>query len=407
MIDAPPDRPPADRPPADRPTVRLRPGRGRRLSEGAPWVFADEIAMDRRTRKLPGGELVRLIEGDRPLGLAAFNPESQIAARLVDADPDAAVDASWFATRFRRAIGLRERLYDGPFYRLVHAEGDGLPAVVVDRYGDAAVVQPNAAWADRLVEPLVAGLVEVTGCQTVVVNATSRVRALEGLEDRLEVVRGALDGPVRVPMNGAVYLADLLGGQKTGLYYDQRDNHAFVRRVATGARVLDVFSHVGGFGLAALAGGAAEVLAVDSSAPALALAAESVRRMGIVDRYRTRQADGFEALAELAGERFDIVVCDPPAFAPSKQAVPAGIRAYEKLARQAAGLVGPGGILVLCSCSHAVGVEAFHAACVAGLRKAGRGGALVRSGRAGPDHPVHIGLPETGYLKALFFRLDD
>ena len=385
--------------------VRLRAGRGRRLSEGAPWAFADEIAMDRRTRKLPGGELVRLVDGETTLGLAAFNPESQIAARLVDADPAAVVDAGWFAARLRRALAMRERLYDGPFYRLVHAEGDGLPGVVVDRYGDAAVVQPNAAWADRLVEPLIDGLVEVTGCPTVVVNATSRVRALEGLADRLEVVRGVLDGPVRVPMNGAVYLADLLGGQKTGLYYDQRDNHAFVRRLSMGARVLDVFAHVGGFGLAALAGGAADVLAVDSSAPALALAEESVRRMGLTDRYRTRQADGFDALAELAGERFDIVVCDPPAFAPSKQSVPAGLRGYERLARQAAALVGAGGVLVLCSCSHAVGIEAFHAACVAGMRKSGRGGALIRSGRAGPDHPVHIGLPETGYLKALFFAL--
>ncbi len=288
----------------------------------------------------------------------------------------------------------------------MHAEGDGLPALVVDRYGEAAVVQPNAAWADRLLEPLVEGLVQATGCATVVVNATSRVRGLEGLGERLEVVRGALDGPVRVPMNGAVYLADLTGGQKTGLYYDQRDNHAFVRRLATGARMLDVFAHVGGFGLAAIAGGAADVLAVDSSAPALALAEESVRRMGLPERYATRQADAFDALAGLAGERFDIVVCDPPAFAPAKQAVPAGLRGYAKLARQAAPLVAPGGFLVLCSCSHAVGVEAFHGACVDGIRKAGRGGALIHSGRAGPDHPVHIGLPETGYLKALVFRLD-
>ena len=292
MTDTSRDALPGDRPPADRATVRLRPGRGRRLSEGAPWAFADEIAMDRRTRKLPRGELVRLIDGERTLGLAAFNPESQIAARLLDVDAESAVDAAWFAARFRRALALRERLYDGPYYRLVHAEGDGLPAVVVDRYGEAAVVQPNAAWADRLIEPLVEGLVEVTGCATVVVNATSRVRALEGLEGRLEIVRGALDGPVRAPMNGAVYLADLTGGQKTGLYYDQRDNQAFVRRLAMGTRVLDVFSHVGGFGLAALAGGATEVLAVDSSGPALALAEESVRRMGVA-----------RALCDAAGRR--------------------------------------------------------------------------------------------------------
>ena len=245
-----------------------------------------------------------------------------------------------------------------------------------------------------------------TGCATVVVNATSRVRGLEGLDERVEVVRGRLDGPVEVPMNGALYLADVEGGQKTGLYYDQRENHAFARRIARGARVLDVFAHVGGFGLAALAGGAEAVVAIDSSAPALALAGEAAGRMGVAARYDARQSDAFRALEVMQGERFDIVVCDPPAFAPAKQAVQAGLRAYERLARLAAPLVAPGGILALCSCSHAVGVDAFHRACVAGLRKAGRGGALVRSGRAGPDHPVHVGLPETGYLKALFYRLD-
>lgn len=390
----------------ERPTVKLRPGKGRRLAEGAPWAFADEIAMDRRTKKLPGGALVRLADGERVLGLAAFNGESQIAARLVDADPEAVVNADWFAGRFARALALRERLYDAPFYRLVHAEGDGLPAVVVDRYGDAAVVQPNAAWADRLLGPLVDGLVQATGCGIVVVNATSRVRGLEGLDERFEVVRGGLSGPVEVPMNGATYLADLEGGQKTGLYYDQRENHAFMRRIAQGARVLDVFAHVGGFGLAALAGGAEAVVAVDSSAPALALASEGASRMDVAERYEVRQEDAFRALDALAGERFDVVVCDPPAFAPSKQAVQAGLRAYEKLARLAAPLLAPGGVLVLCSCSHAVGVDALHRANVTGIRKAGRGGALILSGRAGPDHPVHVGLPETGYLKSLFYRLD-
>ena len=332
---------------SERATVKLRPGTGRRMAEGAPWAFADEIAMDRRTRGLEGGALVRLVEGDRALGLAAFNPASQIAARLVDPDPDAVVDATWFAARFGRALALRERLYDGPFYRLVHAEGDGLPAVVVDRYGDAAVVQPNAAWADRLLEPLVDGLAQATGCATVVVNATSRVRGLEGLDERVEVVRGSLAGPVEVPMNGAVYLADLEGGQKTGLYYDQRENHAFLRRIARGTRVLDVFAHVGGFGLAALAGGAEAVVGVDSSAPALALARQGAERSGVGARYDARQADAFRAREDLQGERFDVVVCDPPAFAPSKQAVQAGLRAYEKLARMAAALVTPGGVLVL------------------------------------------------------------
>ncbi|MEM1299929.1 MAG: class I SAM-dependent rRNA methyltransferase [Pseudomonadota bacterium] len=387
------------------PLVKMRPNKGWRLSQGAPWIFADEIAMDRRTRKLAPGTLVRLAEGEKPLGVAAFNPDSQIAARILDTDPEAVIDGPWLDARLRAALALRERLFDAPFYRLVHAEGDGLPGLVIDRFGDAVVVQPNAAWADRLIPELTDQLIESTNCQVVIVNGAGRARKLEGLEPRFDVVHGSLAGPVEVPMNGALYLADLEGGQKTGLFFDQRPNHAFVAGVANGARVLDVFTHVGGFGLAALARGAAEVMAVDSSAPALALAEEGAQRMGRADRFSTRKSDAFDALAGLAGETFDLVVCDPPAFAPNKKALDAGLRAYEKVARLAAPLVGFGGTLTLCSCSHAAGTEAFHKACVTGIRKAGRAGALIHSGRAGPDHPVHIGLPETGYLKALTFRL--
>lgn len=389
-----------------RPNVKLRPGKGRRLAMGAPWAFADEIAMDRRTKALAPGTLARLVEGEMPLGLVAMNPESQIAARLLDPDPDATVDAGWFATRLAKAQALRQCLYDAPFCRLIHAEGDGLPGVVIDRFGDAAVIQPNAAWADARLDDLIAALVEVTGVATVVVNATSRVRKLEGLEERHEIARGVLDGPVPVSMNGATYLADLVGGQKTGLFYDQRPNHAFAQAFSTNARVLDVFAHVGGFGLAALAAGAGHVMMIDSSAPALDLAAEGASRMGVADRLATRRADAFDTLTDLAGERFELVVCDPPAFAPHKGALEAGLRAYERLARLAAPLVAPGGVLALCSCSHAAGVEAFHRACTTGIRKSGRAGSLIHSGRAGPDHPVHIGLPETSYLKALFFALD-
>ena len=392
---------------ADRPTVKLRPGKGRRLAEGAPWAYRDEIALDRRTRALAPGTLARLLEEDRVLGLAAINPESVIAARLIDPDAEAAIDRDWFAARLGRALALRERLFDGPFYRLVHAEGDALPGLVIDRYADALAIQPNAAWADRLLAPLTDAALSVTGGARAVVNATAKVRAREGLPAHLTVSRGSVDAPVPVTMNGATYLADLTGGQKTGLFYDQRENHAFAARLVPGGRVLDVFSHVGGFALAALAGGAAQALAVDSSAPALALADQGAHASGFGARLETRRADAFEALAALAtaGERYDMVVCDPPAFAPSKQAVPQGLRAYERIARRAAPLVAPGGWLVLCSCSHAVDAEAFRRACAGGIRRAGRAGQLVRSGRAGADHPQHPALPETGYLKALFFRL--
>ena len=389
-----------------RPTVKLRPNKGRRLSHGAPWAYSDEVALDRRTRRLTPGTLVQLVDGDRSLGVAAFNGESRIALRLLDNDGDAVIGADWFRARLARAEALRKKLYDEPFYRLAHAEADGLPGVVIDRFGDAVVVQPNAAWAEALKQPIVDAVTAVTGAATVVLNATSRARRLEGLDEYLEIAVGALDGPVAVRMNGATYMADLAGGQKTGLYYDQRPNHAFAARLARGGRVLDLFSHVGGFSLAALAGGAASALAVDSSTPALELAARGAEATGVADHFEVRKSEVFEALAALSEERFDVVVSDPPAFAPSKQALANGLRAYQKLARMAAPLVRPGGFLVLCSCSHAAEVEAFHRANAAGLEQAGRTGALIHSGRAGPDHPVHAALPETSYLKALVYRLD-
>jgi 23S rRNA (cytosine1962-C5)-methyltransferase len=391
----------------DRPIVKLRPGKGRRLADGAPWAFADEIAMDRRTRNLAPGTLVRLVEGGQTLGLAAFNPASTITARLIDTDPEAEISAAWFAARIRHALALREMLFDAPFYRLIHAEADGLPGIVADRFGDTIVLQPNAAWAEPLLSPLSESLLSVTGARNLVINATSRVRKLEGMEEYLRVTHGAVDGPIPVQMNGATYLADLTGGQKTGIFFDQRPNHAFAARLAKGARVLDIFTHVGGFALAMLAAGAQSALAVDSSAPALALAEQGARLTGVADRFETRRSDGFNALQALAGEdaRFDIVVCDPPAFAPNKAALAAGLRAYERLARLAAPLVRPGGWLVLCSCSHATDPESFHGANARGLARVGIRAALVHSGRAGPDHPSHMALPETSYLKALFYRL--
>ena len=191
-------------------------------------------------------------------------------------------------------------------------------------------------------------------------------------------------------MNGATYMADLLGGQKTGLFFDQRPNHAFAARLARGARVLDVFSHVGGFALAALAGGADHALAVDSSAPALALAGQGAAASGFGARLDTRQGDAFAVLEALGteGARFDLVICDPPAFAPAKPALEAGLRAYERLARLAAPLVAPGGYLVVCSCSHAADLQAFRNASARGIGRGGRRSEIIHTGFAGPDHPV-------------------
>ena len=392
------------------PVVRLRPkANARAIRHGFPWVYADELVTDRRTKALAPGALAVLQDDARAdLGVVTVNTNSKIIARMLDADPAAVIDRNWLAARLTRALALRERLFDQPFYRLIHAEADGLPGVIIDRFGDAAVIQPNAAWADAMLPDLADALASVTGVTRIVMNGAGRARSHEGLSDRTEVIRGDITAPIEVPMNGAVYLADLTGGQKTGLFYDQRPNHAFAQRLSRGARVLDVFSHVGGFGLAALAGGADHATCVDGSAAALALAEGGAGAMGAEGRLTTRQGDAFAVMEALAteGARFDLVICDPPAFAPAKPALEAGLRAYERVARLAAGLVEPGGYLGLCSCSHAADLAAFRNASARGIGRGGRRMQLIHTGFAGPDHPTLPQLAESGYLKALFFRLD-
>ncbi|WP_170375726.1 RSP_2647 family RNA methyltransferase [Ruegeria atlantica] len=395
----------------DRPRIRLKPkANARGLRHGFPWVYANDIVTDRRTRKIPVGALAVLEDDKRaPIALVAVNPESKIMCRVLDRDLDADLNAEWFESRLRRALGMREHLFDAPYYRLIHAEADGFPGVIIDRFGDACVIQPNAAWAEAHLETLTDALVAVTGVTTVLKNASGRTRGLEGLDDENQTLRGtAPDAPLPVPMNGATYMADLTGGQKTGLFYDQRPNHAFAARlVQLGAQVLDVFSHVGGFGLAMLAGGAAQALSVDGSAAALDLATKGAEASGCADRFETRQGDAFEVLTKLGeeGAQFDVVICDPPAFAPSKQALDAGLRAYERIARLAAPLVKPGGYLGLCSCSHAADLGRFRDASSRGIGRAGRQAQLIHTGFAGPDHPQLPQLAESGYLKAVFYRL--
>lgn len=392
------------------PVIRLLPKtKPQAIRRGYPWVYANEVVTDRRTRALAPGTVAVLEDAERnPLALVGVNPNSKIIGRVLDAPDAAAPDKAWFVRRLSKALALRERLFAVPFYRLIHAEADGLPGIIIDRFGDVAVIQPNAAWADLLLPDLAAALAEVTGVTTILKNAGGRGRTLEGLDDADAVLLGnAPDAPVPVQMNGATYMADLTGGQKTGLFYDQRPNHAFAAQLSDGARVLDVFSHVGGFGLAALAGGAVSALCVDGSEAALSLATEGAIRMGAADRLTVQKADAFAALTDLgaAGDQFDVVVCDPPAFAPSNKAREAGLRAYERVARLSAPLVAEDGYLVLCSCSHAVDLAAFTGACLRGIGRAGRRAQLIHTGQAGPDHPLLPQLAESGYLKALFFRL--
>jgi len=391
------------------PEVRLLPGRHKRPRSGHPWVFSNEIAMSAAAKTLPPGTLVRLLTAQgAALGVAGFNPHSLIAARFFARDPLETVDSAWIADRLRRALALRERLYPGGFYRLVHAEADGLPGLIVDRFGPVVVAQPNTAAMDRLL-PEIAAALEIALTPTAIAIAAEGVgRQLEGLPPRHEILHGALDGPLAIEESGLTYFADPLAGQKTGWFYDQRDNRAFVARLAGGTRVLDAYCYSGGFAVACAAAGAASVVGLDRSAPALALAERAAASNGVATRCEFRQAEVFGELERLgaAGQGFDLVIADPPAFAKSRKDLGPALRGYRKLARLAAAVTGKEGILFLASCSHHVMPEAFQAEVARGLHDAGRGGRILRAAGAAADHPMHPHLPESAYLKALVMALD-
>ena len=394
---------------AERPTVTLRPGAHRRVAGGHPWVYSNEVAMDAAAKALPPGACVRLASHDgRALGVAMFNPHPLIAARVMSRDAAAAIDRSWLADRLARALRLRERLVPAPYYRLVHAEADGLPGAVIDRFGPALVVQLNTAGMERLLPELLAALDEVLAPATVLLRNDAPARGLEGLDSHVRLARGRLDGPVELIENGVRFLADLEGGQKTGWFFDQRDNRAAVARLAAGARMLDLYGYSGGFAVQAAAAGAAEVTVVDRSEPALALAARSAALNGVEKRCRFERGEVFQTLQRLAdaGERFDLVTADPPAFVKSRKDVKGGARAYRKLARMAAALVRPEGLLFIASCSHNLEPALFAEQVGRGLHDAGREGRILFSSGAAPDHPVHPALPESAYLKAQLLQVD-
>jgi 23S rRNA (cytosine1962-C5)-methyltransferase len=389
----------------DRPILRLNAGQGRRLRAGSPWVFSNEIAMKPEYRQMPPGGLVRL-EGDdgARLGTFMFNPHSLIAARLLDRDPAAAIDLEWLRGRLREAIALRERVCEAPFHRLVHAEADRLPGLVIDRYDDVAVIQANTAGMDRLTPLIVDALTGLLPLRAVVARNDSGARRQEGLSEEVNLLFGE-DARADVVEGGVRFPVDPLEGQKTGWFFDQRPNRDRVAALAKDARVLDVFSHVGAFGVRCAAAGAREVVLIDSSAPALALAEQAAALNGVAERLWVRRGDAFEVMAELAGERFDLVVCDPPAFARSRKDAETGLRAYGRMARMAAPLVTPGGFLFVASCSYHAPLEAWSAQIAFGLHRARREGRIVYTGGAGPDHPVHPHLSETAYLKAQLIQV--
>ncbi len=390
------------------PVLRLKRNEDRRLQAGHLWVFSNEVdAQQTPLPKFTPGELVRVLaHNDRALGLAYVNPQSLICARLLGTWK--LPNAAWFAARIRIALRLRERLYAEPYYRVVYGESDALPGLVIDRYGAQCVVQIGTAGMERLKAPIQEAVLQVLECDTLLFKNDGAARELEGLPAYVEAGRGGIDEYGSVVEENIRFALPLAQGQKTGWFFDQAANRrALTKYVRAGARVLDVFSYVGAWGLRAARDGAAEVICVDSSALALELVAQNAERNAL--KVTMRKGDAFAVLEALAGEgaRFDIVIVDPPAFAKRKKDLPKALAAYKRLNQLAMQLLAADGILVSCSCSYHVSAEQLQEAIAKAARGADKHVQLLEMGGQAPDHPVHPAIPETRYLKAYFCRVHD
>lgn len=388
------------------PILRVKRRLDKRLHAGSPWLYSNEAELTNKVKTLQPGTLVQVQRNDgESYGVGYFNPHSLIAVRMLSRNPEVRIDADFFAERIRRALSIREALFDAPYYRLVNAEGDGLPGLTIDRFGETYVIQISTAGMEALKGEVLSAMEAVLNPETMLVRADMPARKLEGLDSYVAAAKGEA-GRIKVIENGVSYVTDLSNGQKTGWYYDQRDARGFLARLSKGKSMLDAYSYCGGFALAAAKAGAREVAAIDSSAPALALAAVSAAENNLECNFI--EADAMSALEDLAlqGKSFDVVSADPPPFVKSRRDLESGARAYRKLAKLSAQVTAKNGLLLMSSCSYNITPERFLAECAGGINRAGRTARCIRAFGAASDHPIHPMLAESSYLKGFLFALD-
>ena len=391
------------------PALRLKPARDRSLRQRHPWIFSGAIASV--DGELEPGDTVDVRDAvGKFIARAAFSPESQIRARVWTFDARETVDARFIARRVARAVAARATMLDQQHTgcRLIHGESDGLPGVVADRYADTVVLQLSSAGAERWREAIIEAIVDATAAACVYERSDADVRKLEGMPPRTGVAHGRLPDAVVFVEDGIAYRVDVVDGQKTGFYLDQRDNRAAVRTLSAGCRVLNVFAYTGAFALAALAGGAATVVSIESSADAIRLAEENFSRNPALpaDRAEWREADAFAELRKLRdrGSAFDLIVVDPPKFAPTAAHAERAARAYKDVNLWALKLLRPGGILATFSCSGGIDAALFRKIVAGAALDAGTDAAVIGHLGAAADHPVALAFPEGDYLKGLLVR---
>lgn len=389
------------------PALRLKRGEDRRLSAGHLWVFSNEVDTHRTalTALAPGSHVRIVSDRDKFLGYAYVNPHALICARILSRDAGHAPSKSLLVHRLQVAQALRRSLYDKPYYRCVFGESDGLPGLVLDRFGDIIVGQISTLGMEFMRAEIEAAINKVFAPAALVWKNDSSARDLEGLPHYTQTAFGEASDTMVVEEGGVTFQAPLGTGQKTGWFFDQAANRLALRKYVGAARVLDVFSYVGAWGLGALRAGATEATCVDSSSAALALLEASATQNGL--KPSIIRGDAFEVLESLQqqGRRFDVVVVDPPAFIKRKKDIPKGEAAYKRLNQLAMRLLERDGILVSCSCSYHLSTQALFEAIQRAARHLNRFAQIVEIGGQSPDHPIHPAIPETRYLKAVVVRV--
>lgn len=395
--------------PSTLPLLLLKKSEERRLRGGHLWIYSNEVDIERTPLKdfAPGIQAEVRDSRGQFIGIAYVNPHSLICGRIVSRDAQQPLDQALLTRRLRHALALRETLFAQPCYRLLHGEGDNLPGLVVDRFNDVLVVQITTAGMEALKADILAALDAVVKPRAIVLRNDTAARTQEGLTEYCEVASGTLPPQVLIEENNTRFAIDVLQGQKTGWFYDHRMNRARLQHYVQGLRVLDVFSYAGAWGLQALSAGARSVLCVDASAPALAQVQANAALNNVDPQaLATQRGDAFEVLKSLAldGERFDVVIVDPPAFIKRKKDVAEGLVAYQRINQLAMALLSDKGYLISGSCSFHLGEDQLRELLQKGARQFDNGLQILEQGQQGPDHPWHPAIPETRYLKAYLLR---
>lgn len=389
--------------------IRLKKGEESRIRNGHPWIYSNEIDTSVSPLKsFSPGQEVRVESFDKHfMGKAYVNPHSLIAARILSRNENEELNQDFFSAQIRNALRLRENLFTQPYYRLVFSEADQLSGLIIDRFANDFVVQINTAGMEMKTEFILAALLEIfPDLSSILLRNDSSIRLQEGLETYIKPAYGQVPDTITLEENAIKFTAPLLSGQKTGWFYDHRMNRARFSHYAANKTVLDVFSYVGGWGIQAGLAGASQIDCIDASETAAAFIKKNAKLNNIEDKLTVICADAFEALKKLLADKktYDLIVLDPPAFVKKFKDKKQGLIAYQRINELALKLLSPGGILFSCSCSMHISMEDMFDLLRRAAYRAQTTIQVIERGHQGPDHPLHICIPETDYLKAVVLR---